>query len=84
MALHVFVAMPYGRSQNIDFDAVYADYLKPALETAGFEVFRADEEERAGDIRTDMFQELLLADLVVVDLTPVSYTHLTLPTSDLV
>ncbi|MBK7564793.1 MAG: hypothetical protein IPI21_11140 [Propionivibrio sp.] len=39
MALHVFVAMPYGRSQNIDFDAVYADYLKPALETAGFEVF---------------------------------------------
>ncbi|MBK7565878.1 MAG: tetratricopeptide repeat protein [Propionivibrio sp.] len=69
MALHVFVAMPYGRSQNIDFDAVYADYLKPALETAGFEVFRADEEERAGDIRTDMFQELLLADLVVVDLT---------------
>lgn len=69
MALHVFVAMPYGRSQNIDFDAVYADYLKPALETAGFEVFRADEAERAGDIRTDMFQELLLADLVVVDLT---------------
>jgi tetratricopeptide (TPR) repeat protein len=32
-------------------------------------VFRADEEQRAGDIRTDMFQELLLADLVVADLT---------------
>jgi tetratricopeptide (TPR) repeat protein len=69
MALHVFVAMPYGRKQDIDFDAVYADYLKPALGGAGFEVFRADEEERAGDIKTDMFQELLLADLVVVDLT---------------
>lgn len=69
MALHVFVAMPYGRNQSIDFDAVYAEYLKPALEESGFEVFRADEEERAGDIRTDMFQELLLADLVVVDLT---------------
>jgi tetratricopeptide (TPR) repeat protein len=69
MALHVFVAMPYGRKQDIDFDAVYADYLKPALDGAGFEVFRADEEERAGDIKTDMFQELLLADLVVVDLT---------------
>lgn len=69
MALHVFVAMPYGHRQNIDFDAVYAEFLKPALEEAGFEVFRADEEERAGDIRTDMFQELLLADLVVVDLT---------------
>jgi len=69
MALHVFVAMPYGRKQDIDFDAVYSDYLKPALQGAGFEVFRADEERRAGDIRTDMFQELLLADLVVVDLT---------------
>jgi tetratricopeptide (TPR) repeat protein len=69
MASHVFVAMPYGRKQDIDFDAVYADYLKPALAGAGFEVFRADEEERAGDIKTDMFQELLLADLVVVDLT---------------
>jgi tetratricopeptide (TPR) repeat protein len=39
------------------------------LESAGFEVFRADEEQRAGDIHTDMFQELLLADLVVVDLS---------------
>ncbi|KAF0100684.1 MAG: hypothetical protein FD187_1603 [bacterium] len=69
MASHVFVAMPYGRKQDIEFDAVYADYLKPALEEAGFQVFRADEERRAGDIRTDMFQELLLADLVVVDLS---------------
>lgn len=69
MALHVFVAMPYGRKQDIDFDAVYSDYLKPSLAGAGFEVFRADEENRAGDIKTDMFQELLLADLVVVDLT---------------
>jgi tetratricopeptide (TPR) repeat protein len=69
MASHVFVAMPFGRKQDIEFDAVYADYLKPALEEAGFQVFRADEERRAGDIRTDMFQELLLADLVVVDLS---------------
>jgi hypothetical protein len=39
------------------------------LESAGFDVFRADEELRAGDIRTDMFQELLLADLVVAELS---------------
>lgn len=69
MPLHVFVAMPFGRKQDIDFDAVYAGYIQPGLEAAGFEVFRADEEQRAGDIRTDMFQELLLADLVVVDLS---------------
>jgi tetratricopeptide (TPR) repeat protein len=61
--------MPYGVKEGIDFNRVYQEYIKPALEGADFEVFRADEELRAGDIRTDMFQELLLADLVVADLT---------------
>jgi hypothetical protein len=69
MVLHAFVAMPFGVKEGIDFNAVYADYIKPALESVGFDVFRADEEQRAGNIRTDMFQELLLADLVVVDLS---------------
>src|SRR5512139_3711185 len=69
MALHAFVAMPFGTKEGIDFNRVYRDYIKPALQGAGFDVFRADEEQRAGDIRTDMFQELLIADLVVADLT---------------
>lgn len=71
---HAFVAMPFGTKpgrdgKNIDFNRVYAEYIKPALETAGLEPFRADEETRAGDIRVDMFQELLVADLVIADLT---------------
>ena len=69
MALHVFVAMPFGIKEKINFNKVYSDFIKPALEDAGFEVFRADKNLRAGDIRTDMFQELLLADLVVVDIS---------------
>ncbi len=69
MNLHVFVAMPFGTKEGIDFNKVYEEYIKPALKGEGFEVFRADEEMRAGEIRTDMFQELLLADLVVVDLS---------------
>jgi tetratricopeptide (TPR) repeat protein len=70
VSLHVFVAMPYGIKEGIDFNKVYTDLIKPALdEKEGFEVFRADEELRAGNIRTDMFQELLLADLVIVDLS---------------
>ncbi|HEY5731732.1 MAG TPA: TRAFs-binding domain-containing protein, partial [Anaerolineales bacterium] len=40
-----------------------------ALELAGFESFRADEATTSGDILTDMFQELLLADLVIADLS---------------
>lgn len=66
---HAFVAMPFGTKQGIDFNSIYQDLVRPALENAGFTVFRADEELRAGDIRTDMFQELLLADLVVADLS---------------
>lgn len=74
MRLHAFVAMPFGKKpgpngQMIDFDAVYRDLIEPAVEAAGLEVFRADQEQRAGDIKADMFQELLIADLVVVDLT---------------
>jgi tetratricopeptide (TPR) repeat protein len=69
MAYHAFVVMPYGTKEEIDFNRVYTELIQPALEAAGFEVFRADEEMRAGDIRTDMFQELLVADLVVADLS---------------
>ena len=66
--------MPFGRKpaadgSSIDFNRVYAELIRPALELAGLDPFRADQEERAGDIRTDMFQELLLADLVLADLT---------------
>ncbi len=69
MKLHAFVAMPFGTKQGTNFNEIYSGYIRPSLEKAGFEVFRADEELRSGDIRVDMFQELLLADLVVVDLS---------------
>ena len=74
MKAHAFIAMPFGckpgaDGELIDFNRIYAELLKPALEDAGCEVFRADEEQRAGDIRSDMFQELLVADLVLADLT---------------
>ncbi len=74
MKPHAFVAMPFGMKKDsqgdeIDFNCVYSELIKPALEAAGLEVFRADKDIRAGDIRTDMFQELLISDLVVADLT---------------
>ncbi|BFU90455.1 MAG: hypothetical protein NTAFB01_16420 [Nitrospira sp.] len=39
---------------EIDSNRVYIELIKPALEAAGLEVFRADEDEQAGDIRTDI------------------------------
>ena len=71
---HAFVVMPFGIKKGFDgavinFNAIYQDLIKPALRQAGFEPFRADEETTTGDILTDMFQELLLADLVIADLS---------------
>ena len=71
---HAFVVMPFGRKKGpdgrwIDFNSIYQQLIKPALEQAGFESFRADEETVSGDILSDMFHELLLADLVLADLS---------------
>jgi tetratricopeptide (TPR) repeat protein len=76
----VFVAMPFGKREvepataerpavEVNFDDVYTTLLKPALEAAGCTAFRADEEEGAGDIRTDMFFELATADFVLADIS---------------
>ena len=74
MRPHAFVIMPFGRKKGLDgsiydFNAIYTQLIKPALEAANFEPFRADEETTSGDILTDMFQELLLADLCIADLS---------------
>ena len=71
---HAFVVMPFGKKKGpderwIDFNSIYEHLIKPALIEAEFEPFRADEESVSGDILTDMFQELLLADLVIADLS---------------
>jgi tetratricopeptide (TPR) repeat protein len=71
---HAFVIMPFGKKKGADgslydFNAIYSLLIKPALEAAGFEAFRADEETASGDILTDMFQELLLADLCIADMS---------------
>ena len=73
-APHAFVVMPFGQKeasngQVINFDSVYEQLIKPAVVESGFEPLRADEEVVSGDILTDMFQELLLADLVIADLS---------------
>lgn len=81
MKPRVFVVMPFGTRPPspgdgsprpdtlVDFDGVYELLLKPAIELAGCEPFRADEEQSAGDIRTDMFFELVTADFVLADVS---------------
>jgi len=69
-----FVLMPFGRKPAaggalIDFDAVYSDLIAPAVEQAGLEPLRADEELAGGIIHKPMFERLILCDYAVADLT---------------
>src|SRR3712207_4025663 len=69
-----FIVMPFGRKKaadgtEVDCDRIYEDYLRPAVEAAGLRPHRADAERRGGSIHADMFQDLLLAEFVVADLT---------------
>jgi tetratricopeptide (TPR) repeat protein len=69
-----FVLMPFGKKPDgaggtIDFDAVYADVIAPAIEAAELEPLRADEEQTGGIIHKAMFERLLLCEYAVADLT---------------
>jgi len=69
-----FVLMPFGQKPSagggtIDFDAVYRDLIAPAIEGAGLEPLRADEEMTGGVIYKAMFERLILCEFAVADLT---------------
>jgi tetratricopeptide (TPR) repeat protein len=69
-----FVLMPFGQKPDgagatVNFDAVYKDLIKPAVEAAGMEPIRADEELAGGMIHKPMFERLILCEYAVADLT---------------
>ena len=69
-----FVLMPFGKKpddagQLVDFDAVYRELIAPAIEEAGLEPIRADEELTGGIIHKPMFERLILCEYAVADLT---------------
>ncbi|MGD1890809.1 MAG: TRAFs-binding domain-containing protein [Cyclobacteriaceae bacterium] len=69
-----FTVMPYGTKKDadgneVDFNLVYQDFIKPAIEAADMEPIRADEETVNGIIHKPMYERLILSDYVVADLT---------------
>lgn len=69
-----FVLMPFGRKMDAagrvtDFDAVYEQIIAPAVEDAGLEPIRADEEKIGGTIHKPMFERLMLCHYAVADIT---------------
>jgi hypothetical protein len=67
--------MPYGVRADasglfeVDFDELYQSVLLPTIEAAGGEAIRSDHEVDGGLIHTSMFERLLLADIVIADVS---------------
>src|SRR5262249_6217386 len=57
-----------GKGQ-IEFNAVYEQIIRPAIQQAGLDPIRADEEKLQGIIHKPMFERLILCDYAVADLT---------------
>ncbi len=69
-----FVLMPFGKKKDekgreIDFDTIYNTLIQPAIEDAGMDTVRADEEMVGGFIHKPMYERLLLCDYTIADLT---------------
>ena len=69
-----FVVMPFGKKPDsggsiINFDSVYEKVISPAVQKAGLEPIRADEEKVGGIIHKPMFERLILCDFAVADLS---------------
>jgi O-acetyl-ADP-ribose deacetylase (regulator of RNase III) len=69
-----FVIMPFGQKTDldgkpIDFDSVYQNFIKEAVEELGMECTRCDEIIDTGSIHFKMFHGIFEADVAVVDIT---------------
>jgi len=68
-----FVIMPFGRkpvgAATVDFDAVHRELIAPAIDQAGLQPLRADEERSGGIIHRQMFERLVLCKFAVADLS---------------
>jgi hypothetical protein len=67
--MSAFIVRPFGTQEAIDFDAVERELIDPVLDELGIEGRTTQEIARAGNIRTDMFERLLLADVVIADIS---------------
>ena len=64
--IRAFMAMAFG---NHDLAGIVEQHLKPAVQAAGFQLFRLDEDPRAGSIDERLRVEIRRSAFVVADLT---------------
>lgn len=67
--MRAFIVRPFGTKGGVDFERVERELIAPALDHFGITGRTTGELVAQGNIRTDMFQRLATADLVVADLS---------------
>jgi hypothetical protein len=67
--MQAFIIRPFGTKGGIDFEAVDEKLIRPALREAEITGGTTGLILEAGNIREDMFQMLLVADLVIADIS---------------
>src|SRR5215208_5138938 len=66
---YAFIIRPFGIKKGIDIDKVESQLIDPALTALDIEGRTTGDSLKQGNIRTEMFQRLLTADVVVVDIS---------------
>src|SRR6266446_1811531 len=67
--MRAFIIRPVGTKAGIDFDKVEHELIDPVLAATGIQGRTTGEIVAAGNIREDMFQLLLISDLVIADIS---------------
>lgn len=67
--MYAFIVRPFGIKKGIDFNRVEQELIRPALIALKISGGTTGEFIQQGNIRTDMFEQLLTADLVIADIS---------------
>src|SRR5215217_5788857 len=67
--MRAFIIRPFGTKNGINFDEVESKLIDPALNRLNITGRTTMEIRKQGNIRLDMFQKLLTADLVIADIS---------------
>jgi len=67
--MRAFVIRGFGTKAGVNFDQVHKDLIAPALRQLGIDGGTTGDIIDAGNVREDMFRELVLADVVLADVS---------------
>src|SRR5258708_35947822 len=67
--MRAFIVRPFGTKEGVNFSEVDRQLIGPALAACDIQGGTTEPFRQAGNIRTDMFQQLLVADVVVADVS---------------